>query len=188
MKRYDDFPMMSLIFAIDEAGGIGKDGKIPWYSKKDFAFFVEQTTKTTSDGKRNAVLMGRKCWESIPPKFRPLKGRLNVVVSRSLEPIQTEHLIISNDIDEVLRQLKKAQDENEIETIWNIGGRDIYSWALERDLAEKLVVTHIQNSFDADVKIPEISWDLFEEDVSRASEEQKENDLVFTWNFYNRKA
>jgi len=65
-------------------GGIGFQGQLPWKSlKADMAFFKEITMAPPAPGLQNAVIMGRKTWESIPPKFRPLAGRTNVVVSRS---------------------------------------------------------------------------------------------------------
>lgn len=56
---------------------------MPWKLPGDMAYFRELTSRTADPGKQNAVVMGRKTWESIPPKFRPLAGRLNVVLSRS---------------------------------------------------------------------------------------------------------
>ncbi len=69
--------------AATRAGGIGKDGKLPWHLPGEMAFFKELTSKTRDASKRNAVVMGRRTWESLPPKFRPLPGRLNVVLSAS---------------------------------------------------------------------------------------------------------
>src|ERR1044072_2582018 len=63
--------------------GISKDGKLPWNLPTDLKFFEEITTRTSDPGKKNAVVMGRKSWESIPPEKRPLCGRLNVVLTRS---------------------------------------------------------------------------------------------------------
>ena len=56
---------------------------MPWKLPGDMAYFKELTSKTADAGKQNAVIMGRKTWESIPPKFRPLPGRINVVLTRA---------------------------------------------------------------------------------------------------------
>ncbi|KAF1935344.1 hypothetical protein EJ02DRAFT_296922, partial [Clathrospora elynae] len=89
-------PSLTLILAATPSLGIGKAGALPWPQlKKEMGFFARVTkrtspsTSTTSEGKRkrsmNVVLMGRKTWDSIPPRFRPLKDRLNVVVTRDAE-------------------------------------------------------------------------------------------------------
>ena len=70
-----------MVVAATRALGIGKDGKLPWHLPGEMAFFKELTSKTSDAGKHNAVVMGRRTWESLPPKFRPLPGRLNVVLS-----------------------------------------------------------------------------------------------------------
>lgn len=73
----------SIIVAATEGGGIGKGGTLPWKLPGDMRFFKESTSATSSAvGARNAVVMGRKTWLSIPRKFRPLAGRINVVLSR----------------------------------------------------------------------------------------------------------
>ena len=71
---------VTLIYASTNAGGIGNKGDLPWKLPADMAFFRE-TTSAAQQGKSNAVIMGRKTWASIPEKFRPLKGRLNIVLS-----------------------------------------------------------------------------------------------------------
>lgn len=73
----------SLVVASTQKGGIGLNGNLPW--KKipgDMAFFRKVTSTTTDPTLQNAVIMGRKTWESIPSKFRPLPGRLNVILTR----------------------------------------------------------------------------------------------------------
>lgn len=75
---------LQLVVAASKNGlGIGKDGTMPWKLPGDMAYFKELTSRTRDAAKQNAVIMGRKTWESIPDKFRPLKGRLNIVLSRS---------------------------------------------------------------------------------------------------------
>ena len=67
--------------------GIGKDGGLPWRLKGEMTYFRNVTSYVPDDeqkqGARNAVIMGRKTWESIPPRFRPLGGRINIVISRT---------------------------------------------------------------------------------------------------------
>ena len=72
-----------VVAATKDEMGIGLDGALPWRLPKDMAYFKAVTSRVDEPGARNAVIMGRKTWESIPAKFRPLPGRLNVVLSAS---------------------------------------------------------------------------------------------------------
>jgi len=73
----------SLVVAATQRGGIGLNNSIPWKLSTDMKFFKKVTSTTTDASKLNAVIMGRKTWDSIPQKFRPLPGRLNIVLTRS---------------------------------------------------------------------------------------------------------
>ncbi|TLS28183.1 hypothetical protein PpBr36_00487 [Pyricularia pennisetigena] len=86
---------LTLVLAATRDMGIGRAGTLPWTGlKKEMAYFARVTKRLpAADAKQattalNAVIMGRKTWESIPPKFRPLKGRLNVVLSRSFPELK----------------------------------------------------------------------------------------------------
>lgn len=141
--------------AVDPPLGIGYRGGLPWTKglKTDMAFFKNVTTRT-SEGResrsKNAVIMGRKTWESIPTKFRPLRGRMNVVVTRSvsklqeavnkeLAPSNDEHqdeMVIVPSLSEGLRRLKELRQLNprsngEGGKDFVIGGSEIYRAALE---------------------------------------------------------
>lgn len=77
-----------IIAAVTKSNGLGTNGQLPWKLPKEMAHFRKATNATGKCGKDattaiNAVIMGRKTWESIPTKFRPLKGRINIVISRS---------------------------------------------------------------------------------------------------------
>ena len=84
---------MNIIVAACEGMGIGKDNTLPWSIRADLKYFAKMTSEVTSAEEvtpqgqgspkvMNAVIMGRKTWESIPAKFRPLKNRLNVILTR----------------------------------------------------------------------------------------------------------
>merc|ERR1719208_697474 len=80
-KSAEEFRRFSIVVAASaQEGGIGVDQNLPWRLAGDMKFFKELTSEA-ADNKRNAVVMGRKTWESIPAKFRPLPGRLNVVLT-----------------------------------------------------------------------------------------------------------
>ena len=72
---------LTLIVAATTSNGIGHSSRLPWRLPHEMAYFAH-VTSNAPEGKKNVVIMGRKTWESIPPKFRPLKDRLNVVISR----------------------------------------------------------------------------------------------------------
>ena len=74
MSRY------TIIVAATKANGIGANGRLPWRLSKEMKYFA-QVTSAAPEGKQNVVVMGRNTWESIPPRFRPLAKRLNIVIS-----------------------------------------------------------------------------------------------------------
>ncbi len=119
---------LGLIWAQSTSGVIGRDGGIPWQLPEDLAHFKEVTTGHT-------VVMGRRTWDSLPAKFRPLPGRRNVVVTRQSD-FTAQGATVVGDIDDAL---------TEPET-WVIGGEQIYTLALPR--ADRCEVTEI------DIEIP----------------------------------
>lgn len=85
-----------IVVAHDRSRGIGKDGSMPWNLPKDMSYFKSLTSEPRTPGNRNAVIMGRATWESIPLKFRPLQHRFNIVISRCLKRC---HCVIDSDTD-----------------------------------------------------------------------------------------
>jgi dihydrofolate reductase len=73
---------LTLIVAATSTNGIGKGGQLPWRLPKEMSYFAK-VTSAAPDGKTNAVIMGRNTWESIPPRFRPLQNRANIVISHN---------------------------------------------------------------------------------------------------------
>lgn len=91
---------INIIVAMDSRGGIGKNGALPWHIPEDLKYFQTMTTKTIDPTKQNAIVMGRKVWESLPAKWRPLKNRLNVVLSNSVNSISILFRLIERICDE----------------------------------------------------------------------------------------
>merc|ERR1711972_1237626 len=105
---------ISVIVATTQKGGIGKDGTIPWKLPEDMGHFKKVTT-AAPHGKINAVIMGRKTWDSIPVNFRPLPDRINVVLSRSsADPTFAfafpAGVLLANSLNEALAQLEERQE------------------------------------------------------------------------------
>lgn len=134
---------ISLIVAIDSEGGIGKNNDLMWHLPVDMQFFKNKT-------KNHVVIMGRKNFDSIPEKFRPLPNRLNAILTRN-ENFSAENCLIFNSFDSCLTYFK---DEVE-RSIFIIGGGEIYRMALESEFLEEMFITHIVGVFGADTFFPE---------------------------------
>lgn len=107
--------------------GIGKEGNLPWKLPSDLRFFKEITISTSDPNKKNAVIMGRKTWESIPSQYRPLPGRLNVVLTRSgsFDIATLENVVSCGSMGSALELLGSTPYCFSIEKIFIIGGGQI---------------------------------------------------------------
>ncbi|MBI2749511.1 MAG: dihydrofolate reductase [Burkholderiales bacterium] len=130
---------LHLIFAKARNGVIGKDNALPWHLPEDMAHFKRVTMGCP-------VIMGRKTWDSIPARFRPLPGRVNVVVSRQPGWNETGAKP-SSSLREALSFCEQFPD------VWVIGGAELYAQALP--CANTAVVTEIDADFDGDAFAPQ---------------------------------
>jgi len=138
--------MINIILACDLNGGIGKNNSIPWHFSSDMQYFKKITTHTEIPGKKNAIIMGRKTWDSLPTK--PLKDRINVVIST--RDCHTNLAYCATDINSAL---DFVYNNNEIDNIWVIGGTSIYKQFFNYYLIDKIYLTQIEGYFSCDVKI-----------------------------------
>lgn len=129
---------LNLIYARAANGVIGKDNQLPWHLPEDLAHFKRTTLGCP-------VIMGRKTWDSLPPKFRPLPGRLNIVVTRDTGFV-AEGATVVHSLDAARERCPAGADA------WVIGGAQIYAQALP--LAHTVVVTEIARDFDGDAYAP----------------------------------
>ncbi|AMD19047.1 HBR146Cp [Eremothecium sinecaudum] len=163
-------PIVSIFACRVPDYGIGVKGKLPWRLSSDMTYFRDVTSSTFEPDKRNAVVMGKKTWDSMPKQFRPLKHRLNVVVSRSFTS-QWEHsdIIRSNDLSKALQRLSDQSEELKLERIYVIGGAQIYDQTMH--LCDNLLVTKVDPVTD-EARSLEIDTQL---DGERINKEFKEN-------------
>jgi len=157
---------------------------MPWNLYEDLKHFKDVTSKTSSEGKKNAVIMGRKTWESIPENFRPLKDRINIVISRNESLNLTDNVIKAKSLKCAFEHIKKCENIDNIEDVYVIGGQQIFEEAIFLDDCKKLYITHIEKSFDCDTFFPQYK-DLFEKNSSEAP--IQEGDITYYFSVYKKK-
>lgn len=143
--------MITLIAAISKNNCIGNRGKLPWHIPEDLEHFKHATTGKT-------VLMGRKTWESIPPKYRPLPKRKNIVITRQSPYPVPEGVEVYQTVDEAFAAHAK-------EDMTVVGGGEIYAQTI--GMADVLDITHVDQEVDGDAFFPKIDSSIWKE-VSRS--------------------
>ncbi len=164
--------IVSIIVAIANNNAIGKDNDLLWHLPADMKFFRETTTG-------HHIITGRKNYESIPEKFRPLKDRTNIIVTRN-NSLDYPGSLITHSIEEAIELAKKT---NETEA-FIIGGGEIYRQSM--NLADRLYITHVDTEFpDADTFFPELNddWKIITERKQPADDKNQYN---MTFRVYER--
>ena len=133
---------INLIYARAANGVIGVNNTLPWHLSEDLAHFKRQTVGAP-------VVMGRKSWDSLPPRFRPLPGRTNIVVTRQADWKDTPQAAGAQCASSLAEAFALAGDVPEL---WVIGGAQIYAEA--EPLAQRAVVTEIAQDFEGDAFAP----------------------------------
>ena len=148
---------MKLIVAFCRNRGIGWRNSLPWHLKNDLQHFQ----KLTMGKGNNAVIMGRKTWESLPEKSKPLPKRTNIVLTRA------NHIELSLHTDKDLphfcfRSLAGAAafSKREYDDVWVIGGEQLYGVSLEKKLIQTIHATYIDKEFECDAFFPQIPNDF----------------------------
>ncbi len=175
---------VKIIVAVAQNGVIGADGKIPWHIPEDLKRF----SKLTKGNGNNAVIMGRKTWESIPDRYRPLPGRRNVVVSSAAQTawnLGRENVSLT-----LLEALELASD---CEDIWLIGGQGIYQEALSRYIergdgfrVEQLHLTLVHRVVSGDTFFPYFNYAADSSPFRLSGSQYHEGDPPFTFLSFDR--
>lgn len=162
----------SLIVAIGKHREIGKDNDLLWHLPRDMKFFKETTTG-------NTVVMGRKSWESIPMKFRPLPNRKNIVITRNPDYKAEGATVITN-----LNEL--SQHVNKEDKCFITGGAQIYQLALEQGFVHEMYITQVDETFEADTFFPFVNWEEWKTEEILKFEKDDKNPYSFTIKKYNK--
>uniref|UniRef100_G3UJS8 dihydrofolate reductase n=1 Tax=Loxodonta africana TaxID=9785 RepID=G3UJS8_LOXAF len=183
---------LNCIVAVSQNMGIGKNGDLPTPLRNEFKYFQRMTTTTTSsvEGKQNLVIMGRKTWFSIPEKNRPLKDRINLVLSRGLkEPPQGAHFLAKS-LDDALKLIEQPELRNKVDMVWIVGGSSVYKEAMNQPGHLRLFVTRIMQEFESDTFFPEIDLEKYKrlsEYPGVLSDVQEEKGIKYKFEVYEKK-
>jgi dihydrofolate reductase len=164
-------PHLTLIAAMARGRAIGIDNRLPWHLPEDLAHFRRQTTGCP-------VIMGRKTWDSLPPRFRPLPGRRNLVLTRQAG-WQAPGAEVAGSVEEALARLADAPQ------VFVIGGEQVYRAALP--LADELVLTELALDVPAaDAWFPDFSGQGFVEAARETIRPAAPNDFDVAFVTYRR--
>lgn len=166
---------VTLIVAVDNENGIGKNNDLMWHLPDDMRFFKEKTTG-------HIVVMGRRNWDSIPAKFRPLPNRENVVLTRNMN-FSAEGCSVFNSLEECFSVYSGIQDK----TVFIIGGGEIYKLALESGYVAEMFITHVHESFGADTFFPAFSKEDWTIETVLTHDKDEKHEAGFTIKHYTKK-
>ena len=193
---------MKLIVALCKNNyGIGLSNEIPWNIRSDLEHFRKTTTNTdtydtyiSNDFRlvpKNVVVMGRKTWDSIPEKYRPLKDRINIVLSKNTDPgfiediEKNENTFVKHSFSDIT-SLDSIHKNFKIGSLFVIGGSSIYREAIETGKVEELIITEIYKKFDCDTYFPKPS-EFPEFILTTVSKFYEENGTYFRYLSYKNK-
>ena len=158
---------ITLIAAAAENNALGKDNDLVWHLPDDFKRFKKLTTG-------HHIIMGRKTYESFP---KPLPNRTHVVITRQKD-YKPDGAIIVHSLEEALKEVKEDSQP------FVIGGGEIYKLAL--DIADKIELTRVHGTFEADTFFPDIDPDQWVLTTSEYHEKDERHDYSFTYLTYQR--
>ncbi len=158
---------VSLIVAMDSNRGIGKNNDLMWHLPADMNFFKETT-------KNQIVVMGRKNYDSIPEKYRPLPNRLNVILTRNKD-FKADNCLVFNTFDACLTHFEQENERK----VFIIGGGEIYKMALDSNRLNEMFITYVDGVFDADTFFPEFDEQEWKSALIGAQEIDEKHDFSF---------
>lgn len=165
----------SLIVAKGKNNVIGANNDLIWDLPRDMQFFKDTTTG-------HPIIMGRRNYDSIPPKWRPLPNRENCIVTRK-ENFEAEKCHVFGSVEDALNHYKDSDQK-----VFIIGGGQIYKYALDHDLVDEMFITHIDQDFEGDTFFPDFDESKWSTEIIMESEIDEKNPYPFIVKKYTRKS
>ena len=162
--------MFSVILAVDNKGGIGKNNELPWYNKEDLRHFKKKTI-------RQVIIMGRRTWESLP--VRPLPNRVNVVLSTTTKEL--DGALVCTSLANCIRTIEPDHKDKE----WFIiGGGKVLKQVLKmRPIIKNIYLTKVDSDYKCDVQV-DLSIIQHRKGVSFPKIDEKLNQYEpYTWSY-----
>ncbi|KAL4659307.1 dihydrofolate reductase-like [Arapaima gigas] len=150
-----------LIAAACRNGGIGNEGGLPWNLPKEFQFFLDTVRTVSKPGKKNLIVWGRDCWFSAPESLHPIANSLHAILSRTLKTAPPHAHYVCRDFDSAVSLACTPPLDDLLETIWIVGGTEVYREALRHPYCDLLYLTDIMAEFECDTFFPEFNQNLF---------------------------
>lgn len=166
---------IALIVAVAENNIIGKDNALIWHLPNDMQYFKQKTL-------HHHIITGRKNYMSIPEKYRPLVNRTNIVLTHQ-KNFKADNCVILHALEDAIAY---AEKHNETE-VFIIGGGQIYREALDKNLVDKMYITHIHHAFEGDTffpKLDENKWNKISEETHLTDEK---HNYSFTFAEYQKR-
>ena len=168
----DNKPRIAYVVAMDDNRLIGRNNDLPWRLPDDMRWFREKTL-----GK--PCIMGRKTYDSLPTRFRPLPGRLNIVVTRNTE-YEAPGALVVHSIDDALRAAGDAEE------VIIVGGADLFRRLLP--VVDRLYLTRVYGAAEGDVFFPAYDTEAWREVYRQEHPADDQHPFAFTWLILDRSA
>ncbi len=165
---------IKLIVAASENNVIGVQNDLPWHLPDDMNYFKETTINSV-------VIMGRNNYLSIPKKYRPLKDRVNIILTKKTE-FHAPNCVIANSLEKAIELAKLEKKEN----IFIIGGGKVYKYALDKNLVDLIYLTRIHASIEGDTFFPKINLKKWKKINSKFHKKDKKHKFSFTFLIFKK--
>jgi dihydrofolate reductase len=165
---------LSIIVAVSENGVIGKDNRLIWSLPADMRFFKEKTMG-------HVIITGRKNYESIPEKFRPLPNRTNIIITRQSDYHAPGTVVVSS----IGKALEYAKQHSQKEEVFVIGGADVFNQIMPQ--VQRVYLTRIHHAFEGDVFFSDLSPEEWQLVYNQRYEPDEKNKYAYTFQTWERR-